>query len=426
MLKLTIVGDILISHPLPIKSKEFQEIKNLFSESDCIIGNLETTIHEKEGYPAAFPGGGYTMASPTCLESLKDLGFSMFSIANNHIMDYSEKGLLATIKHLKNHGFYFSGAGSDLAEASKATYYDTANGRIALLSVTSSFHDSYAAGPANCDICGRPGVAPLRHKALYHITESQYKALLDIANQTGINSYHNQAIKEGYLAELQNFKFGNYEFKKSKKVFVETTPHNIDLKRTIDSILEAKSKSDLVVISIHSHQFKEDKSKSPQFIEIFCRECINAGADIIVCTGPHILRGIEKYKTGIIFYGLGNFIFQWEHQDILPEELYLRYGTTRSLLSGPQALYRIRNNNQTKGLATQPEVWESIIVQLEYGDKLEKATMIPIQIHLNEKHGMTGLPFISYSNNIAKRINQMSLPYGTTMQFEEGRININL
>lgn len=52
--------------------------------------------------------------------------------------------------------------------------------------------------------------------------------------------------------------------------------------------------------------------------------------------------------------------------------------------------------------------------------------MIPIQIHLNEKHGMTGLPFISYSNNIAKRINQMSLPYGTTMQFEEGRININL
>ena len=48
------------------------------------------------------------------------------------------------------------------------------------------------------------------------------------------------------------------------------------------------------------------------FIPIFARAVIDAGADVFVGHGPHVLRGIEIYKGKPIFYSLSNFIFQNE------------------------------------------------------------------------------------------------------------------
>ena len=39
---------------------------------------------------------------------------------------------------------------------------------------------------------------------------------------------------------------------------------------------------------------------------------IDAGADVVVGHGPHVLRGIEIYKGKPIFYSLANFMFQNE------------------------------------------------------------------------------------------------------------------
>jgi poly-gamma-glutamate synthesis protein (capsule biosynthesis protein) len=36
---------------------------------------------------------------------------------------------------------------------------------------------------------------------------------------------------------------------------------------------------------------------------------IDAGADLVIGHHPHILQGIEKYKNGMIFYSMGNFMF---------------------------------------------------------------------------------------------------------------------
>ena len=40
-----------------------------------------------------------------------------------------------------------------------------------------------------------------------------------------------------------------------------------------------------------------------------CRSFIDIGADVIVSNHPHVLGGEEKYKNGVIFYSLGDFIF---------------------------------------------------------------------------------------------------------------------
>ena len=39
------------------------------------------------------------------------------------------------------------------------------------------------------------------------------------------------------------------------------------------------------------------------------RQCINAGADLVVGSHPHVLQGIEYYNGKHIVYSLGNFIF---------------------------------------------------------------------------------------------------------------------
>ena len=39
------------------------------------------------------------------------------------------------------------------------------------------------------------------------------------------------------------------------------------------------------------------------------RQCIDAGADLVVGSHPHVLQGIEYYRGKPIVYSLGNFIF---------------------------------------------------------------------------------------------------------------------
>jgi poly-gamma-glutamate synthesis protein (capsule biosynthesis protein) len=102
-------------------------------QHECRFGNLETTIHDREGYPEAFPGGGYAMASPICLKNLNDFGFNLMSTANNHAMDYSHNGLLATCKYLKDLNIAYSGTGANLSDASAPTFIDCQDGRVALI-----------------------------------------------------------------------------------------------------------------------------------------------------------------------------------------------------------------------------------------------------------------------------------------------------
>ena len=52
---------------------------------------------------------------------------------------------------------------------------------------------------------------------------------------------------------------------------------------------------------------------------------IDAGADVFVGHGPHVLRGIEIYKGKPIFYSLANFIFQNETVLRMPEDSYEEY-----------------------------------------------------------------------------------------------------
>lgn len=414
-ISLSLCGDVLISKRLPHLYGE--DISDLFLKHDCRFGNLETTIHRREGYPAAFPGGGYAMADPRCLKDLKDFGFNLFSTANNHAMDYSCNGLLATMKYLQEYDISFSGTGVNLSDASKPAYVECTGGRVALISVTSSFHDSYAAGPQNQEIQGRPGVAPLRHTAIYDLDEKNYEDLCRIAKESGINAYHDMGIRTGYLTAVSNLRFGPYQFRKGERNEVHTTPNKEDLQRTINVVKDTKGHSDVVIVSIHTHQMLgSDESRNPEFVSLFAKECVDAGANIVVCHGSHRLRGIEVYKDGIIFHGLGNFIFQHELVDFCPEELYNRYGLTRQSSTGSGELFRVRSKNGTIGAKTMPDCYRSVIASVKYKDGSMETSLVPVEIDVQ-----SGLPKITKDMSILEKLEQLSETYHTKIILDKDK-----
>jgi poly-gamma-glutamate synthesis protein (capsule biosynthesis protein) len=425
-ISISLVGDVMLSKRLPCSfPPRLEAVSNLMMQHECRIGNLETTVHyPEEGYPEAYPGGSYAMMSPHGLNDLKRLGFNMFSAANNHSMDYSHDGLLATLKYLRETDIPCAGIGKNLGEASHPVFFDCRDGRIALIGITSSFHDSYLAGPQNQDLQGRPGVNPLRHNAVYEVNETDFESLVRIGSETGINSYHDQAIKEGYLPQRATFKFGNFQFAKGTSGVLHTIPDEADLKRTVDSVKDAKYFADFVIVNIHSHQFKQrDKKLPPDFIRIFSQKCIEAGADIIVCHGPHLLRGIEIYEKGIIFHGLGNFILQHDQMHVLGEEQYIKYETTRQNCRGEGEVYALQTKNNTRGLNVIPETWRSVIVSIRCSGEALKVRIYPVIL---DRYGICN---ISDDISIIQEINTMSEQYNTSLDIDmrdkSGYLEIN-
>ena len=148
-IRLFLCGDVMLTRRLPIKyTDSLAEISKFVKAHDYCFGNLETTVHNRAGYPEAFPGGGHAMSAPVTLGDLKNFGFNVFNTANNHSMDYGHGGLLETIANLERYDLPFTGTGKNLADATHPAFLECRDGRVATLGVTTSYHDSYMAGPS--------------------------------------------------------------------------------------------------------------------------------------------------------------------------------------------------------------------------------------------------------------------------------------
>lgn len=84
-------------------------------------------------------------------------------------------------------------------------------------------------------------------------------------------------------------------------------------------IRSLKGASDLVIASFHAGAEGGEAQRLPYAEEVylgekrgsvvgFARAMIDAGADLVVGHGPHVLRAMEVYKGKLIAYSLGNFL----------------------------------------------------------------------------------------------------------------------
>ncbi|WP_075981593.1 CapA family protein [Bacillus massilinigeriensis] len=421
-MKFVATGDSFITRTIPTNTESFQSLTKMINQADARFTNLETTVHQNEGYPSPFSGGTWAMSSPGVLGTIKDYGFNLIGWANNHTLDYLYGGLDATYKNLDKYELVHSGVGYHLADASSPRYLGTPTGRVAIISAVSTCYPWWVAGEQRPDTMGRPGINPLRVITNHVITPEKMNQLKDIANSTEINIFTNMMIEEGFMPSPGNdvFLFGSARFIEGKEEGTVTAPHPKDMNRIEKSIMQAKRMADYVIISIHSHEMKGAEMEKPaDFLERFSRLCIDSGADAIIGHGPHVLRGIEIYKNRPIFYSLGNFIFQTETVLSQPSDMYDNFGldSTHNVVEALDAM----SDGYTRGLCTYPEVWESVLPLWTMKDgALEEILLYPIELGFNEPIYRMGNPVLTTNERILNRLQVLSEPYGTEINIENG------
>ena len=115
------VGDIMLGTSYPSKytlppdsaKGSFKNVVQELRNADVTFGNLEGTLLNS-GAPAPYKlhllSKGYLFRSPESYAGiLKDAGFDVVSLANNHIGDFGEKGRTNTMKVLDSAGIHYGG-----------------------------------------------------------------------------------------------------------------------------------------------------------------------------------------------------------------------------------------------------------------------------------------------------------------------------
>ncbi len=242
------VGDVMLGSPFPNDTRMppndgvdlLKEVTPVLSAADIAFGNMEgpivdSGVSEKCGTPKpGQPVRCFAFRMPTrYAKYLKDAGFDVMSLANNHAGDFGDTGRTSTRRTLDSLGIKH--AGSDRGQFA-VTYLESGGKKIAFI-----------------------GFA------------------------------HNNIV-----------------------------PNVNDLTAARTLVSQAAKKADIVVVSFHGGAEGTDAQRVPRTTELyagekrgnlplFARAVIDAGADLVLGHGPHVLRGMEVYKDRLIAYSLGNF-----------------------------------------------------------------------------------------------------------------------
>lgn len=233
-------GDVMLGRYVRIlmdkngKDYPFRQIQNpasLFAEgANVVFANLEGPV-DGQGTK-----GGTSMVfsfNEDIGQILKDFGFTMLSIANNHALDQGKRGRQNTIDTLTNAGLGWCGNANEVDPGS--VYYGTVG--------------------------------------------------------------------------KKNFAF----------ICFHSATNYLDLNAATDLIKAVRPNVDYLVVSIHwgieyLHKPNYELQIKPG------HAFVDAGADLIIGHHPHVVESFEVYNGKLIFYSLGNFIFdQFWSQDTQEE-----------------------------------------------------------------------------------------------------------
>ncbi len=139
---LVAVGDIMLAHRLKPFIEEYgsaypyKYTAYIFKEADISFANLESPL-STEGEP--IPDKEYTFrAHPQVAEGLKEVGFDVLSLANNHILDYGKGALFETIEVLDSRMIFHIGAGRNIQEAREPAMVKVKSRRFGFLAYSNT------------------------------------------------------------------------------------------------------------------------------------------------------------------------------------------------------------------------------------------------------------------------------------------------
>lgn len=196
----------------------FTNIPPILKNKDMVVVNLEGSITNFNPKPLDPNNVSFTF-DPQVVPELKKLGFTHFSLANNHSLDFGAEGVRQTKEFLDKENLKYFG---------------------------------------------------------------------DYKNKTALS----------YIESIENFKVGLIGY---HELF------DPDTTSVVNEIQNIRDKTDFIIVYPHwGAEYKTNFSKSQQDKAY---KFIDAGADAVLGAHPHVIQPIEIYKDKVIFYSLGNFIF---------------------------------------------------------------------------------------------------------------------
>lgn len=410
---IVLAGDAIITRPLSVyEEPQFLEMIKFIRKADAAFVNLEMLFHDYESFPMHQSGGTYMRGDPKLAKELTWAGFDMVSTANNHTGDYGPKAMELTLHYVDKAGLIHAGAGQSLAEAREARFLETAHGRIALISCSSTFPDHSRAGKSRDDIPPRPGLSPVRHTTTQMVDKETMDHLKAVAKKLDPD------------LELQDstLRLFRQDFKLADRITQFSVPNEEDVFEISQVVNNASRLSEITMVSIHAHERKGDLENPADFIRTFAQKMIDAGADVVIGHGPHILRAIEIYKGKPIIYSLGDFMFQNESLLRLPVENYARYELDEHTHVADFNAKRYKND--TEGFPARPKVWESVLAKLHcQADQIQSISLHPITLGYGKPVTERGRPMFANPDLGAKILQDLidlSDPIGTQIEIKEG------
>jgi poly-gamma-glutamate capsule biosynthesis protein CapA/YwtB (metallophosphatase superfamily) len=373
---ITAVGDLIRSSPAADRpAPEVQQMYRVIRESDVGFGNCEEAISSIGFY-------GQRVADPSMLDDFKAVGLNMLSLSNNHFMDLGPKPALQGLEEMRKHGFTVAGAGADLDAALAPGIKQVKGVRVGLLSFwcapnnfgTPAFMEGSRAGinkPGQAMIVGYQVLAP----------GSQVPVLLPLAS---------------------------------------------DMKALKESVARAKAQVDFLMVSFHQHWGVADgggqgiippreaprrttvipanlsapRNEVSAERKLILRAAVDAGADLVLGHGPHILNGIEIYKGKPIVYSLGHFYIEgMKDGKALPQFLF-----------SPSMVTQIEN-----GWWQEEQQWSVIARIFVQGNRVTRLDLIPITMDI-QKDGLPNFPSEAVGKQIVNAVRVLSKPLGTEVR----------
>ncbi|MEW9124903.1 MAG: CapA family protein [Thermotaleaceae bacterium] len=251
---LVAAGDILLDRGVRkcIEGNGFDypylKVQEYFQKGDISFANLEC--------PLTSGGSGVLKDRALIFKGdvenarvLKNVGFTILNLANNHTLDYASEGLRNTLEALEANGIQSLGAGINAQEAREPVFIKVKGTTIGFLG-------------------------------------------------------YSQFPSEGYL-------------------YFSDRPEvaRVDQALMSKEIQRAKEKCDFLVLSFHWG--KEYDFYPSELQKNLAHHAVESGADLILGHHPHVLQSIEQYQGKLIFYSLGNFVFDRQIQPGTDETVIL-------------------------------------------------------------------------------------------------------
>lgn len=225
----------------------FANLDSLLSGEAMVIANLETPVTDMIRSPLA-DSDKYKLHRADAQKTpagLKRHNIFVVSLANNHALDYGIQGLSETMSVLKKNDISFFGAGNNDTEAATPYHFKSSAAK-------NSFHMVV--------------IGMLDYDAKYDSAYSFYAT----HTKAGVNMLTEEKISQ----QIKNIRMAN------KSAFVVAYPHWFE-----------------------NYVWKSEGQTA------LAHAMIDAGADIVIGHGAHMLQEIEIYKGKWIIYSLGNFVF---------------------------------------------------------------------------------------------------------------------